>query len=71
MLAYQMVLLDLSAYLIYNLAYEYFYLKTLLRFMLDLAVGQTESEWICVDAMGHFRVAVCLGFEVSLGAQLL
>ena len=21
--------------------------------------------------MGHFRVAVCLGFEVSLGAQLL
>ena len=21
--------------------------------------------------MGHFRVAVCLGFEVNLGAQLL
>ena len=21
--------------------------------------------------MGHFRVAVCLGFDVSLGAQLL
>ena len=22
-------------------------------------------------SIGHFRVAVCLGFEVSLGAQLL
>ena len=24
-----------------------------------------------IPPMGHFRVAVCLGFEVSLGAQLL
>ena len=24
-----------------------------------------------VSGIGHFRVAVCLGFEVSLGAQLL
>ena len=33
----------------------------------------TEQSEIPVDviSIGHFRVAACLGFEVSLGAQLL
>ena len=35
-------------------------------------VGEWEElHQLSLETMGHFRVAVCLGFEVSLGAQLL
>ena len=33
--------------------------------------GKAEVVEPATASMGHFRVAVCLGFEVSLGAQLL
>ena len=47
------------------------YLAGLVEHRCSFGLCNCRSVFKGKTVMGHFRVAVCLGFELSLGAQLL